>query len=40
MISRDRLISAIEDELVHADNATNNETFNKHMHAIHFKWIN
>lgn len=35
MISRDQLISAIEDELVHADNATNNETFNKHMHAIH-----
>ncbi|WP_210617034.1 DUF5327 family protein [Mammaliicoccus lentus] len=35
MISRDQLISAIEDELVHADNATNNEIFNKHMHAIH-----
>src|SRR5699024_4190361 len=35
MISRDQLISGIEDELVHADNAINNETFNKHMHAIH-----
>lgn len=35
MISREQLISAIEEELVKADQATNNENFNRHMHAIH-----
>nr|WP_263314282.1 YwdI family protein [Mammaliicoccus sp. Marseille-Q6498] len=35
MISRDQLIAAIEQELVSADNASSNEVFNRHMHAIH-----
>ncbi|WP_239732745.1 DUF5327 family protein [Mammaliicoccus sp. P-M55] len=35
MISRDQLIAAIEEELVGADNASTNEVFNRHMHAIH-----
>ncbi|HAL09129.1 MAG TPA: hypothetical protein DCO67_04075 [Staphylococcus sp.] len=35
MISRDQLIAAIEEELVGADNASTNEIFNRHMHAIH-----
>lgn len=35
MISRSQLIAAIEEELVAADNASTNEVFNRHMHAIH-----
>ncbi|HCW35217.1 DUF5327 family protein [Mammaliicoccus sciuri] len=35
MISKSQLIAAIEEELVAADNASTNEVFNRHMHAIH-----
>ncbi|WP_323703347.1 DUF5327 family protein [Mammaliicoccus sp. Dog046] len=35
MISKDKIIAAIEEELVGADNASTDETFNKHMYTIH-----
>lgn len=35
MISKEKIIAAIEEELVGADNASTDEVFNKHMHTIH-----